>query len=756
MTVTEDAALTSSTWAARRTAFLRGTWPPVLVAGVALAALLVAGGVAPLDLIRYGLYLGFAIVLPGTLVYRSLRRTPHSLVDDLAVGAVVGYALEIAAWAGYSWLHLQSWLWTWPVWVVSLFAAVPKLRRHWRPAYERRAPVSWCWAVAGILLFWLGYVVVGGVQPYPPVPVGSPRRFLPDQLYMLSLAAEAKHHFPIQVPQLAGQPLHYHWFAYAHEGAASLISHVSTPAVSLQLTAPALSAVAVILLAVTGWRISGRPWVGAVAAALTFVVGEVTAGNLLWGPFGSSTSFSWTSHSAIYGWLFTFTLIVVLVDLMRTDGLPEAPLGRGRWALLALFAVIAGGAKSTVLQTVLAGLAVAVVAELVGRRRLRPVLVATGAVLVAANVFAIGVLYGFETYGLSWGGFWMADNVIGAAPHRTAWKDAVVIGVLLVAFAVFMLTRLAGILAAVGRDWGTVEWFLLGGVAAAVGGLLLLFHPTFSQVYLLRGGWAFGALLSALGYVSLVERTRTPARVIVPTVVLTALLASLVSVLVWKNWPTTPGAQSAKQAFGPILAVGLPLAVCYVAVWLVLRRRGRAGMAAVVLLTGALTAGAPRLVIDARDNHRLPRVASSLAQVPVGHYAAATWLRAHTSPDDVLATNQHAEPPGMGCALYPWLPAYAERRELVGGWAYVPKTQGLASQQHVNSCFVKFWDGELLADNDNAFYAPSAAGIAKLRSTYRVRWLVVNRDVKPESPDLAKYATERFHAGSIVVYRLND
>jgi len=53
-------------------------WAPLLATLVFVAALLLRAGTAPLDLIRYALYAGLAVILPGTLLYRLLRgRAQH-------------------------------------------------------------------------------------------------------------------------------------------------------------------------------------------------------------------------------------------------------------------------------------------------------------------------------------------------------------------------------------------------------------------------------------------------------------------------------------------------------------------------------------------------------------------------------------------------------------------------------------------------------------------------------------------------------
>jgi hypothetical protein len=131
-------------------------------------------------------------------------------------------------------------------------------------------------------------------------------------------------------------------------------------------------------------------------------------------------------------------------------------------------------------------------------------------------------------------------------------------------------------------------------------------------------------------------------------------------------------------------------------------------------------------------------------------------LRAHTSPDTVLATNQHYPSSGVGCPLTFWLPAYAERRVLLGSWAYTPRAVDEAGKLGINPCSVKYWDQGELAANDAMFYAPTAQGIDNLRDTEGVGWLVENRDVKAESPELASLTTLRATFGPIAIYQVRS
>ena len=212
--------------------------PALAVLAVVVAALL-SSGTGPVDVVRYAGYVAWALVLPGVLVYRALRGAPRSLVDDLAMGTVVGLALEIVAWVAYAAAGRQEWLVTWPLVVVVVFCAVRPLRRHWWVSrYPQPPPLAWSWAVAAIasvVIAYLWYVFLRGPAP---LPASGDHWYFWDLHYMLSLVAEAKHHFPLALPQVASEPLHYHWFAYAHEAAGSLISGVDTPVVFFRLATP--------------------------------------------------------------------------------------------------------------------------------------------------------------------------------------------------------------------------------------------------------------------------------------------------------------------------------------------------------------------------------------------------------------------------------------------------------------------------------------------------------------------------------------
>ena len=391
--------------------------PPVFVAALAAAALLWTG-TPSLSIARYVLYLFGAVVLPGTLVYRGLRGRPRTLIEDLAIGSALGFALELGAWAICTAFGLQDWLWTWPLLVVAVFIVVPQLRRHWWVRGYTPVPLGWSWAVAGIAAFSIAYLTVTYLaqNPLPPSTFG----YYPDLLYYLSLAGEAQHHVPVHDPEVAGDSMPYHWFAGAHMASASEISGVALPTVLLRLWILPMVIVGITALAVVGWRITGRRWVGVLAAPLFWAIGEFDPWpwHSAHVPFGAVMSFSiFASPSQTYSYVFLIPTVMMLADRLapRTEA-----IGRGAWPLAAIFLLASSGAKTTCLPILTAGLLFVVGFRLftaravpLRRRVPAPWLIAAGLGL-GSFLLTTKVLYSGAQFGLTIG------------PLGVVWRAAIV------------------------------------------------------------------------------------------------------------------------------------------------------------------------------------------------------------------------------------------------------------------------------------------------------------------------------------------
>jgi hypothetical protein len=163
-----------------------------------------------------------------------------------------------------------------------------------------------------------------------------------------------------------------------------------------------------------------------------------------------------------------------------------------------------------------------------------------------------------------------------------------------------------------------------------------------------------------------------------------------------------------------------------------------AGIGAVAALTFVLSAGLPNLPADARMIYLWNALRPYHEQVTPQMLRGAHWIRDHSAPDDIVATNQHNATVPNGLALSFWINDYAERRTLVGSWVYFTRSIETAGKANVSFRTVPFWDQELLRRNDEAFSAPTPELISWMRDVKGVRWMVVHRDITgPESPKLA-------------------
>lgn len=762
-----------------------------LAASVALLlAALLATDTSVNNIARYAGYVLWGVLLPGTLVFRSLRRTPNTLVEDLALGAVTGLALELAAWAVFMALGIQSAITLWPLAVVIPFAAVPRLRRHWRPRGYTRVPLGWSWSVSGTVAIATAYLYRVYLERTPILPTGDQRIFV-DLPYQLSLAGNAKHDFPVTLPQVAGEPLHYHWFAFVHEAMTSMVGHIDLPVVQMRLMIPALCALTMVVIAVVAWRLTGRPWAGPVAGLLVFAIGEFNAWPTSALAFGSpeTSLMVWASVSMTYSQPLLFALIGAVGEGLRTagsrtdaeaksgDAKHSVPaLGRGLYVLAGLFAFASSAAKATSLPVTLAGLALAGLVALLSTRRIPWTIVALGTVVGAGQLFSTALIFHFQSYGLkpepliNLRGYWTDPQHV-----RSAASQAFVIAAVWAAFLLNTQLRVVGMVPLLWRRrlrLEPVQWFLLGG---AIGGpAIFLMLNGWNASYFTHAGLAFGALLSAWGYCEVFERAALPAGA--KTSLAIGSLA-FVGLFAWAVYHQAPDwLDSTQRTLGitlaskpgyfsllPILTAGVTLAVATTVLGLLwwaasralpaLRRRG-----GVVLLTGALVAGAPTLLMD------LPTPTEGVAvwgSLPLpGKVDAARWIRDHSKPTDVLATNEHcwspddyANPqevsaPADHCNNQAFtLSGYSERSVLIEGWAFAPRNMATQS--------TAFWDPALLDMNDAAVYHPTATVLDDLHNEHNVRYLVVNRRAGTESPLLKTFATNVYDNGNYGVYELH-
>ncbi|MEU5808512.1 hypothetical protein [Streptomyces sp. NPDC047718] len=764
---------------------------PGITAYVFLVGLLLHADTPASDVARYTGYVLWGVILPGTLVFRALRRRPHNLIEDLAYGAVTGLVLELAAWFALVRLGAQSYATAWPLAVVIPFAAVPRLRRHWRPRGYRSTSAGWSWSVAGTVMLTGVYFHQVFLARFPVVPSGEAGRIFGDMPYMLSLAANAKQHAPLTVPQVAGEPLYYHWLSFAHMAMTDMVGRIDLPVVESRLMVPALAALSTVITAVVARRLTGRAWAGPLAALLVFAVGEFTAmypNNVNTWTLGAPAVrlMFWSSLSLAYSQPLLVALLGVVGEALRRggrtgeagggEGRDRAPrFGRGVFVLTALFAMASSAAKASTLPVALAGLALAGVAVLIGTRRVPWTVVGLGAILAAAQLFATAVVFHFESYGLQVLPFSNVDQFwADPGDARPAAFQALVVAATLFAFVLNHHVKLLGMVPLLGRRrlrLEPVQWFLLG--AAVAGPAAYLAVNGYNSSYFTIAALPFGAVLSAWGYCELFERAALPGRAKAALAVAALAFAAVLTFAIHRyseSWARfvrrvcdDPDGTTSYALLLPALGAAAALAMCALVgavLWWAAGRirpalRGRGG---VVLLTAALTVGTPGLVHDVLQSRQ--EVWAGTWVLPGTQVEAARWVRAHSDPADVLVTNSHcwefedyANGPDCTNVRSQWLSGYSERSVLIEGWAYAPRAVALT--RGGTAYDGPFWDQELFRLNEDAVYRPSEAGLRRLRERHHVRYVVVHRPTGPESPHLRELAEQVFDNGRVSVYRLS-
>jgi LPXTG-motif cell wall-anchored protein len=513
-----------------------------------------------------------------------------------------------------------------------------------------------------------------------------------------------------------------------------------------------------------------------------FGVGEFTFENGARQLFGTQTTFIvWGSPSMTYSWVLLLPLIAVAADRVgaaRESAVPR--LGPGAWPLLAALLVGSTGAKATSVPVVLGALLFTGLILLALRRRQAWPVLAAAAVALAAQASATAVLFAFENHAVTFDPLYGLSRYLAKPEDGPAPNGWIVAGVVL-AFVLSLHLRWAGILALLWHRRGRpepVQLFLLGGALAGPTIYLLVAHPGNSNQYFLRSAFAFGVIGSAWGYVLVLERARLgwPGRIALGGFA-TLLVAVLVAVqlrlgtLILAPQLQTGWFRAELAPYAPLLpllrwagvlaAVALVVGVAWAVLGRILplarwvarrppskRRPLLRGRGAAFLLTGVLVAGAPGLVMDAAAARHFPNGgAYGVVVIPQSRVEAARWVREHSAPTDVLATNAHclAWVYGVCDARSFWLSAYSERSVLVEGWSFAPRAIGV---------YPPFWDQALLRLNDEAFVAPSTSTLSTLALRYRVRWLVVDRTAGTEASTLRRFADLRYENDRIAVYRL--
>jgi len=694
-------------------------------------------------------------VLPGALVWRCVRPRSGWLLEDLAAGFAIGSAVAVPVQviAGVS--H-QRWLAaTLPVVLAVALLAVPGTRR--RIAEARWVSVPWWFApttavvsLAAVPQF-LEYAVSNRVTYAAPT---APHI---DTYLHQALAAELLTRGPVSWPTVAGEDLGYHWFTHAWLAQVSATSGVELDAV-LTRVMPALMPVAVVLaVAVAGLRLSGKAWVGGVAAVLTMVGGRFN-------PFGipdPAFPVSPYSPTLALGAPTLLLLVTVLALRWRGETLP------GAWLLVPLLAVVCAGTKGSTAPLVVAGLALAVAAMLVWNRRMVLPALVDLLVVGAGLVFAVIVVFHGSSAGLRLGASNAARQTL-LADVLTRLDSPQLIGLAVVLAIVGGMSRAALTFVLpfyedTRKD--PLTWVLIGSSFAAACAYGLFSHPGRSQGYFYLTAIPLASLGSTLG----VERLLRAHGRSVLALAVGAGVAGGVAAYVVPRMVTGPLRQRAYSqvwemvwiAVACLAAVALLTALAAVVVGR--RRLGRRGLMVVVLaaVAGAVlaTGSASAMVAFTGTSTQPPTRQVTLRSgnaVSQGQIDVARYIRDHSGVDDLVMTNRHCtvprEPFG-GCDSRRWIvTAFSERQALVEGWTATPEATRRAPNGR-DSITVDYWRPDVLRLNDRFTRTPDAADQRALWDL-GVRWVYLENTM-PHADSLAPYAVERFRTADASAWQLS-
>lgn len=723
---------------------------PVAVAVICAIAIVLPQGVSLLQAITFLCATLWSVQLPGVLVLRLCRGQGRSLLEEMAFAFVVGLTIQLLGWALFVVLGIGSLLVLYPLLVVAAALLTPPWRARLRSSpYTERHPWWACWSLAVAFVWSVLYLAnrTFAVNPLPPARV----RWYPDLYWHVSVAASARTSVPPLVPQVSGETLKYHWFSHAHMAADSLVSGVDVLVVASRLWYIPSYAVIVCLTYLLASRLAGTPKAGLVAVVL--ILANASINPIRWiSPQGAEALVP-LSPSEIMGLPVLLVTVWWLVEIVR-----GSRPGRLGWVLLMLLLLGCAGSKSSNLPVILCGLLLVAVVQLLTRPRRPQTWIAAGATLGAILVTAPFLLGGSNVSKLAFLALPETQLTSFYTPEQMP-GDSWQFGFLLV-LGMLVLVQFAAILPVLSmwRDPGAV--LLLGIVVAGFSATLLVFHPSASEVYFLRGVLPLADILIAWGLVHAVRRGR--ARWWHAGV--GALAGGAILYVARLLTPTgLPTAEAAKRGATTVLVLFLVLLGLGAVVWRLTRSR-RPGTVIRAVLAGVLVGAAaiPSAIATAADG--FPDLAYQHAaeyELTPGAVAGTTWLRTHTPQETLVATNVHCRrgPTRRICdARALWVTGLSERRAYVESWGYTDEAYATANHPRPGEDGVFYWnasfyDQKRLLINDAAFRGPTPY---VLRTLYDkgVRYLIGDDTASTVSPKLDTMAERVFRSGDVTVYRL--
>jgi len=349
----------------RRKAPLMGA---LLVLSTLVATWLVLG-VSIGEVARFVAFEILYVLLPGCVLYVALSPPPDGWLRVLGIGWPSGYALEIGAYALTSAIHARELFALYPLLILAITAPLVYVR--WR-AYWSVVPVGHppsrqgtsperhhdlhLLVAAMAVSFALALLAFEYFALYPLPGQTRNVTYAPDNMYDVSLAAEARNHWPITEPAIANEPLQYYVGVFVDVAAVNQVTGVSLSTVILRLLPSTVILIVAMQLFLLARSLGGSPWLGPVAVTLFLVVEEVNLDPTRTYAFNANF-FPTIPGSPTYALGIVFYLgLLALVQASLTEGDKTYPPSRRRrsrlmphktTAPLVIFGILVLGAGAT-------------------------------------------------------------------------------------------------------------------------------------------------------------------------------------------------------------------------------------------------------------------------------------------------------------------------------------------------------------------------------------------------------------------------
>jgi hypothetical protein len=463
-------------------------------------------------------------------------------------------------------------------------------------------------------------------------------------------------------------------------------------------------------------------------------------------------------------------VVLVVVELLRRRHVDAA-----RWVLLLILLAAVTGAKATYLPILIVGLVVAIATDRAAGRGWHVPAMSVLAATALCALWGQAAIFKGASLGMRIEPFGMMRQTVvdvarqaGFAVSAGAPTQLVVAVTLIFILSWVCIWSAAAGLASNSQLSRAEVGLVLGLGAAGLCAAIVLWHPGGAEVYFLQASRPYLAIASVCGATAWFRRSPASYRV------LAIAAAATGACMVWLLRGL--GGQPATGSLGDVgrdLAWPFATALFLVGAILIAARRSRVPAKVKVALIAALAFGCclPTaadligvLVGDAQKvsaAHGTPNEFARLTRsgaVSPGGRQAGRWLRDHSRPEDLVATNAHCLSAGAKrCSnTHFWISAFAERRILIEGWGFTATSHRIAEEEDSLATTVPYWNPKLLAHNDAAFRSPSARTVGLLRKKYGVRWLFVDEAAVPHSPDIGRFAELRYRSGTCAVYELTQ